>query len=320
LAVLTVAVVAMSVFAMLFAARPVKALTGLEYMRVDPPVISRKDLRVNDTFPAYIIVGNMTRMTTVACSFMWDPYYLNLTSIVMGGAFPTGGGLLIGDWNSTLGYVSDATYGVLGTYYDIPFGYALNLTFKIMHPGCSAIDIFIMSCWDWDLNEVLSGDCPYDGRVCISEVRTFPIDWNNDTTVEFYVQTESNSTMLTPVYFNTGTDPRWGQLFFNVTGYTGSTGYVNVTIPKALLDFVLPLTNYWVVIDGANATIIPTTSDGTNNFVYLPYSHSDPSIHIWGNEIVPEFPSTPLLFLMLAITAIMLALARKVHKRPLQTT
>jgi hypothetical protein len=293
---------------------PVRAFSGDEMMFATPAVVRRTDLHVNDTFTVNVTVANMTRITTLACSLYWDTYYLNLTSILAGDALP-GGGLLIGEWNSTGGYVVDATYGVLGVYYDIPLGTAFRLTFKIMHPGDSLIDITGMSCWDIDVNEVLSGDTPYDCNAYISVMNTYTIVADSTT---FYVQTLSNSTMATPVNFTKVSDTE-GHISFNVTGKTGTTGYVNVTIPKALLNVGPPWPDWWIMIDNANVTTRMETNDTTNTYIYLPYSHSDHSIRIIGNIVVPEFPTVSLLLLMLFITAAIFIFARKVHKRPWQT-
>jgi hypothetical protein len=294
---------------------PVRAFSGDEMMFATPAVIRRTDLHVNDTFTMNVTVANMTRMTTLACSLYWDPYYLNLTSILAGDAFP-GGGLLIGEWNSTGGYVIDATLGVLGVWYDIPLGTAFRLTFKIMHPGDSVVDITGMSCWDFDVNEVLSGDTPYDCSVYISEIYTFPIVADSTT---FDVQTLSNSTITVSPAFDIDVPGSKARVFFNVTGRTGTAGYINVSIPKALLDIQTPWPIWWVVVDSANATIPVPVTNTTYTFIYIPYTHSEHTIQIWGNKYIPEFPTISLLLLMLFITAAMFIFVRKVHKRPWQT-
>jgi hypothetical protein len=280
--VLTTAAVILYLFAASFPTHIVQAPTGQEFMRCDPSDLFRKDLVVGDTFEVNVTVGNMVHMTTLACSIRWDPYYLNLTSLAEGGCLPEGGFLMIGEWNSTGGYVVDATYGVIGTYCNISLGTAFMLTFKIMHAGWSTVDIYDMSCWDFDLNEVLSGDSPYDCRVRISEIHTFRIDINNDT-ITFYVQIETNSTITTDLGFILD----YGVIMFNVSGQTGSAGYSNVTIPKALLDPQPPWWGFWVMIDGMNATFPTPTQNSTHWFVYIPYTHSEHEIYIV--VPVPEF-------------------------------
>ena len=310
-----VALVIASIFALTFSARPVKAaVTGNEMMFANPSAISRKDLLTGNTFTMNITVANMSQITVLACSLTWDPYYLNLTNVVGGGCLP-GGVLLIGDRNYTEGWMTDLTYGVLGNQYDIPLGTFLICTFQIKHPGFSTVDVWGMSCWDNVLNEVLSGDTPYDGTVNIIEIRNWPIDYDGDLDVDFYVQTESNSTIATPVNF-TIISQNEGHLFFNITGKTGSKGYTNATVNQNMLN-ASSLADWHTLVDNVE-TAKSIASNTTYTFVYVTYNHSDHSIMIIGNKVVPEFPSSALLFLMLAITAIMLVLIGKVHKKPWQ--
>lgn len=307
--VLTTAAVILYLFAASLPTRTVQAPTGQEFMRCDPSDLFRKDLVVGDTFDVNIIVGNMVRITTLACSIQWDPYYLNLTSLAEGGCLPEGGCLMIGEWNSTGGYVVDATYGVIGTYCNISLGTAFMLTFKIIHPGWSTVDIYDMSCWDFDLNEVLSGDNPYDCRVRISEIHTFPIDSNNDSITDYYVQIESNSTITTSVGFIPGDAIFWGVILFNVTGQTGSAGYANVTIPRGLLDPQPPWGSFWIIIDGTNTTVPMPVWNSTHWSVYIPYTHTEHTIFIAAP--ISEFPS----FFVLPLFMIATLLAFIVHMR-----
>ena len=314
-----VALVIASILAVTISAMPVHAQppTGNEMMFANPSSISRKDLLTGDTFTMNISVANMTGMTTLACSLTWDPYYLNLTNVVKGDCLEPGGGLLIGGRNYTEGWMTGLTYGVLGYNYNITLGTAFICTFQIKHPGYSMVDIWDMSCWTFDLWEVLSGDSPYDGKVNIIEVRSWPIDYNSDLTVDFYVQTESNSTIATPVNFTIVSQAE-GHLFFNITGKTGSKGYTNVTINQNMLN-ATSVAMWFTMVDNVD-TPESIVSNSTYTFVHVGYNHSDHSIRIIGNKVVPEFPSSALLLLMLATTAIMLVLVRKVHKKPWQTT
>lgn len=313
-----VAFVITSILGMTISAIPVHAQpTGNEMMFASPSAISRKDLLTGDTFTMNISVANMTRMTTLACSLTWDPYYLNLTNVAKGDCLEPGGTLLIGEWNYTEGWMTDLTYGVLMANYNITLGTAFICTFQIKHPGYSMVDIWGMSCWSFDLYEVLTGDSLYDGTVNIIEVRSWPIDYNSDLTVDFYVQTESNSTIATPVNF-TIVSLTEGHLFFNITGKTGSKGYTNVTINQNMLN-ASSIADWHTLVDNVD-TAESIVSNSTYTFVHVGYNHSDHSIRIIGNKVVPEFPSSALLLLMLAIMTAMFFLTRKVHKKPWQTT
>jgi hypothetical protein len=97
------------------------------------------------------------------------------------------------------------------------------------------------------------------------------------------------------------------KLTFSVTGPTGTTGILNITIPKTLLwgDFTiymdtLPLTEGEHYIHESNST---------HNTFSLNYAHSTHTIEIKGTQIVPELQ--PLLFLTLIAPLTVLAVAFK---------
>jgi hypothetical protein len=164
-------IVAMLTLGMIAFAIPVKALTGNEYMIADPATktLGPTPPPIGTEYNFTIRVGNMTRMTTLAASLSWDPTKVNVTKLVMGQALP-GSGMLIGGWDKDAGFISDITVGVLGTYYDIAEGTYLFVYVKALDftgPGGTVIDIQLMSCWDFDLNKVLDGDCLNDHTVYI---------------------------------------------------------------------------------------------------------------------------------------------------------
>jgi hypothetical protein len=154
-------------------AMPVRAFSGYEYMYADPATktLGPTPNPIGTEYNFTIMVGNMTRITTLAASLTYDPTYVNITKIMIGQALP-GAGMLIGGWDKVTGQITDITVGVLGVYYDIPgpasfiFVYVKILDFA-PEPAGTKIDIWGMSCWDYDLNEVLSGDCSNDHTIHI---------------------------------------------------------------------------------------------------------------------------------------------------------
>lgn len=76
------------------------------------------------------------------------------------------------------------------------------------------------------------------------------------------------------------------RIMFNANGTLNGTsgigGYVNVTIPKDLLD-IAPATQWWVMFDGANTTSFTATTDGIFTFIYMTYTQSRHNITIIGN-------------------------------------
>jgi len=106
---------------------------------------------------------------------------------------------------------------------------------------------------------------------------------------------------------------------FNVIGPSGQWGFVNVTIPKQLLDAPgsPPLGSWVVLLDGQDVTSNAKISgNSTHTFIYLSYRLTTHKIEIIGTTVVPEF-ATPLAFLFvvagLLATAFVSGWARRQH-------
>jgi hypothetical protein len=118
--------------------------------------------RQNYTFD--VMLENATRVTTIAFSLYFDPLKVNVTRITIGDALP-GGLLLIADWNATAGFIQDIMTNVMGVFYDVDNKTVVTITVSILDftgEAGTLLDIREMSCWDFDLNQFLSGDSPYD--------------------------------------------------------------------------------------------------------------------------------------------------------------
>jgi hypothetical protein len=127
---------------------------------------------------------------------------------------------------------------------------------------------------------------------------TFNVVWGdvNCTVVIF-----SNSTVSQFVF-----DHLSAQISFTVSGGTGTVGYCNVTIPKALLGG-----GPWIIkIDDAPAPGLIQADNATHSFLYFTYTHSAHQVTIQGTWMVPEFPSTMILPLLMVLTAIIFMLGR----------
>jgi hypothetical protein len=121
-------------------------------------------------------------------------------------------------------------------------------------------------------------------------------------------QYQTNSTSVSPFVY----DPKNMELTFNVTGPSGTTGYMNVTIPKSFLS---DAENIKVYIDG-KAIEHQTVSNPTSWFLSFTYSHSTHQVKI----TFPE-KAAPLNFtvagavlgtvLLAAVLATVIVLARK---------
>jgi hypothetical protein len=90
-----------------------------------------------------------------------------------------------------------------------------------------------------------------------------------------------------------------------VSGPSGSFGFFNVTVAKALLHG-RPI----VLVDGVEYSAI-VTEDASFWYVYAVYSHSEHHITLGGAETVPEFPEAFSLLLLLVTLMIPLSFAMR---------
>ena len=97
-----------------------------------------------------------------------------------------------------------------------------------------------------------------------------------------------------------------------MSGDTGNIGYVNVTIPKALLNIDIEQPPYqWLVLIDKNPTTPKITTNTTHTFIHLTYIHSQHKIEIVGNEAAPEIPTIIMLPLFIAITLLAIIIYRR---------
>jgi len=140
--------------------------------------------------------------------------------------------------------------------------------------------------------------------------RIFKVTWGG---ISYWVAIFSNSTLGN---FNFSQPLK--QISFNVTGEPGTSGFCNVTIPRALLR--ANVTHPWqILLNGAditNDTII--TENATHTFIYFTYSHSAQTVKIIGTEVIPEFPTWALALLMLFVLAVGVPILRKRMQSPVK--
>jgi parallel beta-helix repeat protein len=138
----------------------------------------------------------------------------------------------------------------------------------------------------------------------ISNVKVFNVVWENKT---YPITVFSNSTVTHLVFNQTQ-----AQISLNITGSHGSKGYCNITIPKDLLKGPWTYT-----MDGETPSVIDISEDenATHSFIYFTYIHASTfRITIQGAWVVPEFPSTMLLPLLMVATSIATVLQKKKRK------
>jgi len=111
-----------------------------------------------------VMMANSTAVTTICFTLSYDPSKVNVTKITIGDALP-GGSLIIADWNSTIGVITDICVTVMGICYDVDDDTVVTVTVEaldITEEAGTVINVYDMSCWDWYINEFLKGDSPYD--------------------------------------------------------------------------------------------------------------------------------------------------------------
>lgn len=114
------------------------------------------------------------------------------------------------------------------------------------------------------------------------------------------IQIVSNSIVSSIVF-----DSTRGLLNFTVSGPSGTYGFFNATMAKTFL-----LGQPLVLIDGVEH---PASVSGDPSFWYIhvTYSHSEHHVTIGGSNMIPEFPSVPLLAILLVLAIVIL---RRRHK------
>lgn len=147
-----------------------------------------------------------------------------------------------------------------------------------------------------------------DGVVTIREFLVHSVVWGDIT---YNVTTESNSIVTAFNFSQPGK-----AILLNMTGETGTVGYVNVTIPKVLLNVDTEQPPYqWLVFIDTNPTTPEITTNATHTFIYLTFPHSQHKIEIMGNEAVPEITTTMILPLFIAATLLTIIIYKRKHSK-----
>jgi hypothetical protein len=97
-------------------------------------------------------------------------------------------------------------------------------------------------------------------------------------------------------------------LAFNLTGADGTTGYVNVTIPKGLVALANLTDNWNVTVNGVQVTPV-VVENATHTFLYITASLSTKTVTIIGT--IPEFPMLMVIPLFMVATLIAVGIRRR---------
>jgi hypothetical protein len=177
------------------------------------------------------------------------------------------------------------------------------LEFEILDPSESGVELpasdilhFIDSEYTFLLDPVGAvidcelGESLFAYGYMYTQSHTVTVDEN-----EFIVVTNSNGE-ISPN--NVTASKAEKSISFTVTGPSGQFGFVNVTIPKSLLD---GNPSAWAVYVNGNPTSAQITSNATHTFVYVEFTFGSPTtIKIKGTWIVPEFAIAWVLLIPLS--------------------
>jgi parallel beta-helix repeat protein len=148
------------------------------------------------------------------------------------------------------------------------------------------------------------GDVPYiidtdnqDRYPLTAPFGSIPIIWDEKI---YPVELKSNSTISR---FNFNATQRI--ISFNVTGPDYTLGFCNITIPNNLVQDLWQ-GNFTVLVDGKEPLIMNNWTDGSYTYIYFTYQHSTHEV-----IIIPEFPPVIIMPLLMALTMLVAAVAKK---------
>lgn len=152
-----------------------------------------------------------------------------------------------------------------------------------------------------------TGNLPGVAHETASGTYDFPVEFLTQHVIwdgyDFVIATESNSTVST-ITFQAGQ-----YISFDVTGASGTTGYMYIEMPRQLMDGTLS------VLIGGIPTPFALWQNATYNRLYFVYSHSTRNIRIFGTSVIPEFPSLALSLAPLAASLAVAIMRVRTEKR-----
>jgi hypothetical protein len=125
----------------------------------------------------------------------------------------------------------------------------------------------------------------------------------------YYIQTVSNGTISPyPLVF----DRTHQLLTFNITGASDTTGFINITIPKDLLDATDP---EWLIIVGGFPVVPTVESNNTHTTLIFSFKFSTKSVYIIGTWVIPEIPTNIISLIFMIVTLIAVSMVMVLRGR-----
>ena len=240
-------------------------------------------------------------------SMQWDPVLLNVTAVTQGpflsnnSQIPT---TFVSDIDNVLGTLEVQEVQTGGSPPGIGGnGTLFSVTFLAIGTGQCALHLYNTSL------RYSSTEIPHSTLDGHFNNERYTVTFADGTSFE--VSMESNSAV-----YAFGPDIDGKAVFFNVSGPASTSGHVNVTIPKALLNINATAGDVWTVIfDSSNATFT-YTEDLNYTYVYVTYTHSEHYVRVMGTWAYPEYPVVWLPLLALAALFALLFFAIKYQRFP----
>ena len=142
----------------------------------------------------------------------------------------------------------------------------------------------------------------------IVEILLSTITWTDPTTNQthtFQIQTESNSTIGDITFLQLHRC-----LTFTLTGPEGTIGFLNITIPRKLLD---AKPDEWLILIDGKPITYTAAQNTTHTCIYFTYTTSTKIVYIFSVNVIPEFPESTILLALLLATATAIS-TRKLFK------
>jgi len=191
------------------------------------------------------------------------------------------------------------------TTYPFGSGTLATIRFNVTKcPGFSTLTLNNTQLLDFELKDILHEI--QQGSYVLHEKLVHPITLDTET---YYVVTVSNCCISpVPMLF----DPAHMMLSFNVTGINNTIGFVNVTIPRALL-YASPTD--WLVIVGGKEVAATVVENGTHASIYFTFNLSSKTVYILGTSAIPEITPNVAMLVSLLATIAVLAIAKTKLKK-----
>lgn len=177
-----------------------------------------------------------------------------------------------------------------------------------------------MTMWTYTFGYTVGEPIVADGRIFVSEYYGLhciggpfpPVTYHYTVTpvpgYTFVIKLETNGTPSSQLGIGGLTTLK--KINYTVEGIPGTTGMSNITIPNQMLGGP-----YTVTVDGGLPSYqAPPLDNGTHTSLYFTYLHSVHSVEIIGTTVILEFPSVIILPLLITVSLIVMALARKLPR------